>query len=118
MKVLIDDQLYVPADPQPTDKTLEAALEVRFDSDAGDGRTVRGYLHALLATLWAEQEGFSGKRPFGNSGWHLELYKPLMAAGFIAGTVDHDGNPEEFDRKAAHQYVESLIDAAFFGVKP
>lgn len=41
------------------------------ENDAG-ALTVRDYLKALLRRLWLEQEGFSGKRPFGNSGWEDE----------------------------------------------
>lgn len=46
------------------------------DNDAG-AATVREYLQALLLVLWMEEEGFSGKRPFGNSGWQGELENAL-----------------------------------------
>jgi hypothetical protein len=69
MRVLIDGVEYVPM-PQPIDVAgMQGALELRFDSDAGDNITIRDYLRILLETLWEEGEGFSGKRPFGNSGW-------------------------------------------------
>jgi hypothetical protein len=119
MQVMIDGVLYVPAPPAQTGKTHADALEVRFDSDAGDQLTVRQYLHQLLRTLWDEQESFSGKRPFGNSGWDCELYWPLAKAGFIdLGPLDEDGEPANWTAEqanAAHAYVHDLIAVALFG---
>jgi hypothetical protein len=120
MEVLIDGVKYVPASPRPTEKTLSDALDLRFDSDAGDDMTVRQYLHELLHVLWEKQESFDGKRPFGNSGWHHDLYGPLAKAGFIdLGPLDEDGEPYDWSCeqiKLAHAYVHDLIAAAFFGV--
>lgn len=58
--------------------TGEEVLNIKLDgeNDAG-AETVRDYLKALLAALWNEGEGFSGKRPLGNSGWEHELLVPL-----------------------------------------
>jgi hypothetical protein len=60
----------------------KAALDVRFDSDAGDGLTVRGVFRTLLTNLWSEQEFFSTKRPFGDFGWDYdwEVPEPLRVA--------------------------------------
>jgi len=119
MQVVIDGVLYVPAPQVPTGKTHADALEVRFDSDAGDQITVRQYLHQLLRTLWDEQEGFSGKRPFGNSSWDHDLYGPLAKAGFIdMGPLDEYGKPYDWtgeQANAAHAYVHDLIAVALFG---
>ncbi len=49
-------------------------------NDAGVD-TVRDYLKALLLRVWTEEEGFSGKRPFGNSGWKNEVYDALIRGG-------------------------------------
>ncbi len=115
MKVLIDDVIYVPASPAPVGKTLRDALELRFDSDAGENRTVREYLQILLTRLWREQERFSGKRPFGNSGWEYELLDALGRAGFVDCDVEDD---EVFfddgEKAAANRYVEALIVACFY----
>lgn len=119
MEVRIDGVRYVPKPEQPTDKTLIAALELRFDSDAGEQITVRDYLRELLQTLWTKQEGFSGKRPFGNSGWVWELYEPLIREKFVAGVSNGpDGWPEmtQEQEKEAHAYVMKLIAAAIDGV--
>ena len=67
------------------EKSPEWALDnVRFDSDAGDNLTCRQYLCALLAQLWSERAGFSGKRPFGNSGWEHDILDALHEAGSVA----------------------------------
>jgi hypothetical protein len=116
MEVMIDGVRYVPMPEPPTGKRLTDALELRFDSDAGEQLTVRDYLRELLQTLWMEGEGFSGKRPFGNSGWAWELYGPLVRDGFIEGAgngLDEyvDMTPDQ--ERAAHDYVNRLIAAAF-----
>ncbi|WP_157266520.1 hypothetical protein [Azohydromonas aeria] len=119
MKVLIDGVQYAPIPEPQTDKGLLAALDVRFDSDAGEGITVRDYLRRLLETLWDEGECFSGKRPFGNSGWEWDLFHPLAVAGFIPGTVQ-DGAIIDLDdkqRREAIAFVRRLIVAAFHGVQ-
>jgi len=116
MKVIIDNVQYVPLAEQPENPLLLQALDIRFDSDAGDDITIRDYLRILLLTLWEEGEGFSGKRPFGNSGWEYDLYKPLIKEGFINGSLDEDGYIEKYDKKEAYAYVIDLINAAFNGV--
>jgi hypothetical protein len=67
-----------------TDPVLDHPLP---RNDSG-GRTVRGYLVELLARLWERGESFSGKHPFGNSGWEDELVAPLVASG-AARDEDH-----------------------------
>ncbi|MDE2467956.1 MAG: hypothetical protein KGL35_04255, partial [Bradyrhizobium sp.] len=91
---------------------LTDALDLKFDSDAGDGLTIRGYLRELLLTLWSEEEGFSGKRPFGNSGWQSDLYAPLVRAGLISGSFDEDGWLDEYDREDGRKIVDQLIREA------
>lgn len=113
MKVIIDDVKYVPEPEQPSGQGLLAALETRFDCDIGDDITIRDYLRTLLMTLWEEGEGFSGKRPFGNSGWKYDLYAPLIKGGFVAGELDEDGCIQELDDMIAHAYVRNLILSVF-----
>lgn len=60
--------------------------------DLGENITIRQYLIELLDTLWVEKEGFSGKRPFGNSGWESDFNFPLIKAGLIKGEIlNEDG---------------------------
>lgn len=61
---------------------LQRALDVQLGDNDAEVETVREYLKELLATLLIEEESFSGKRPFGNSGWINELTEPLEEAGF------------------------------------
>ncbi len=92
----------------------QAALDVEFDFEDYGAITVRQYLRMLLTTLWEEGEGFSGKRPFGNSGWEYDLYRPLIKAKFIGGQLDEDGWIESIDDpRTAHAFVSDLIIAAF-----
>lgn len=54
--------------------------------------TVGDYLQELLLALLHEQDLFSGKRPFGNSGWfESDLSPPLIKAGLIQGKLDEGG---------------------------
>jgi hypothetical protein len=55
--------------------TNQEILDLKFKSeDLHKTITIRNYFKELLLTLWKEEEGFSGKRPFGNSGWQKEVY--------------------------------------------
>jgi hypothetical protein len=85
---------------------LQAALAVRLTSDAGDDITVRDYLRILLEKVWEQQEGFSGKRPFGNSGWKYDLFWPLEEAGYVRCEDGKYGDD-------AHSFVSELIREAF-----
>lgn len=121
MKVIIDGIQYVPQPEPPKDKSLLSALEIRFNSDAGENITIRDYLRRLLEAVWVEEECFSGKRPFGNSGWKWEVFMALAKAGFVEATFDPekksgcDMTAEQ--RKKADDYVRLLIIAAFYGVQ-
>lgn len=88
---------------------FKQALDVQLFGEFEE-LTVRHYLQLLMTTLWNEQEGFSGKRPFGNSGWDYDLYAPLIKAGFIKGTLDEDGYVETMgSEQKAHAFVSDLI---------
>lgn len=65
--------------------TPQMVLDCSMDDNDVDAVTVRGYLVELLKTVWEEGEGFSGKRPFGNSGWENEPLTALAKAGLIEG---------------------------------
>lgn len=80
------------------------------DNDSGEN-TIRGYLKALLLALWDEGEGFSGKRPFGNSCWEIDLYEPLLTANLITGKFDAAGYIDECDDKQAHKIIRKVIQS-------
>lgn len=91
----------------PTDAQV-LALPMQQPNDA-NAATVRDYLVALLAELWREEQMFSGKRPFGNSGWQYDLYLPLIVAGFVPGVLDEDGYIDNVDDKRADAVIASAI---------
>lgn len=85
------------------------------DNDA-DAETIRDYLIKLLSAVWREGEGFSGKRPFGNSSWEYELYRPLVRAGLIEGEFEvYDGETldglESVDYEAGDRIISQAINA-------
>lgn len=85
---------------------LDAKMPLPNDADA---ITVRDYLGALLRELWCNDEGFSGKRPFGNSGWQNDLYRALVMAQLIKGEIDEDGYLQFCDKKTAHRLILKAI---------
>ena len=81
------------------------------DGDIGTC-TVRQYLFSLLEAVWAEKDGFNGKRPFGNSGWEFDLYTALVRYGLVYGVVDDDGYLEiisDEDRNTADALIAEAI---------
>ena len=85
-------------------------LDLPMQENDADAETIREYLHALLSTLWYEGDGFSGKRPFGNSGWRLELYTALVKAGAVLGKLDEDGCLDDVDSDEAWAMIDCAID--------
>lgn len=79
------------------------------ENDAG-AKTIRDYLRLLLLELWEEQEAFSAKRPFGNSGWDYELYIPLIEAGVVEGELDEYGYILEVEEDKAFNIIKKLIE--------
>lgn len=88
-------------------------LNLRVEAGDINETTIGGYLQTLLATMWEEGEGFSGKRPFGNSGWQYDLYKPLVKAGVVTGSIDADGYIDDIDTRTAHDTIARVIQALF-----
>ena len=86
------------------------------ENDAG-AKTIGEYLEKLLLTLWDEEDGFSGKRPFGNSGWKWEVYNALISAKVVKGKLDEDGDIEEVDFSMADDVVRNIIIALFSELK-
>jgi hypothetical protein len=87
-------------------RVLDAPVE---SDDVPEARTVRDYLVALLAKLWEDQEGFNGKRPFGNSGWDSDLIAALARAELIEGSFDEDGYLEASDDEAGEELIAGAI---------
>ena len=85
-------------------------LDLPMSENDAEAKTVRDYLKALLTTLWEEGEGFSGKRPFGNSGWENELFSALVKGKAVKGAFDED-DLYDVDEKAARKAIQAAIEA-------
>lgn len=94
---------------------MKEILSLPMDDNDADAATVGDYFVKLLISLWKQGEGFSGKRPFGNSGWEHELYIPLVKAGLVKGSIDEDGYILDYDRKAADKLIEQAIISLWKG---
>ena len=79
-------------------------------NDSGEA-TVRGYLLRLLRDVWNQQEGFDGKRPFGNSSWDYDLKVPMVKAGLVSGKLDSDGYVEQLDDRKADALILAAISS-------
>lgn len=63
-------------------------LKIKMQENDAGADTIGEYLSKLLSGVIVETEGFSGKRPFGNSGWYIELATALVSSGVTQGSVD------------------------------
>jgi hypothetical protein len=84
------------------------------ENDAG-AATVGDYLVKLLLSIWKQGEGFSGKRPFGNSGWEYDLYHPLVKSGLIWGELDEDDCLVNYDYATADLLITNAIKSLWKG---
>jgi hypothetical protein len=116
MLVIIDGVRYVPEVVLPQDTAyyeniLSSPMAVCCDFD---DISIREYLHKLLEELWEKQDSFNGKRPFGNSGWNLDLIYSLIACGYIPGKFDPDWEDCRIDdSREADRLVKELIQYVF-----
>lgn len=85
-------------------------LDVKMHGNDAKAETVRDYLKALLRELWKKDEDFSGKRPFGNSGWQSEVHYALAKAGFINGEFDEE-DLIDYDEDEANRLIFEAIEA-------
>lgn len=110
MEVIIDGVRYVPfVEPCGNPEALDFIWDF---PDAGGKITIRQYLCKLLETLWDEQDCFSGKRPFGNSCWDIDLIRALCGAGLIEAILNEDGIYDPLPKGAIQkgdQIIRSLI---------
>jgi hypothetical protein len=90
-------------------------LDLEFESgDLNKTVTIRDFFYELLKKLWIEREGFSGKRPFGNSSWDEDLIKCLIQNNLIVGEIDEDGYLNKYDSNEVEKIVlEKIIKPIF-----
>lgn len=90
--------------------TPQEILALSMEDNDAKASTIRDYLVSIVAKVWKEGESFGGKRPFGNSGWEHELYKPLIKANLIDGRFDEDGYLEDCDSDAGDRLIAEAIE--------
>ena len=93
-------------------KTIGSILDIKMAKNDSGAKTIRGYLKKMLEKLWGERDEFSGKRPFGNSGWDYDLYGALITNGVIDGGLDENGcilHVTDLERKKADQLIFDAI---------
>lgn len=79
----------------------------------GQKYSLRKYLRQILVNVWEEGEGFSGKRPMGNSDWYYSVYNGLVKEGFIKGEIDSDGYLDDVDADAGNKFINNVIMEIF-----
>lgn len=94
-----------------TKPNSQAVLAVRMQPNDADAETVRDYLIKILLAVVSQGEGFSTKRPFGNSGWELDIPEALVRVGYLEGTLDEDDCLDTWDRQAGREMIAAAIQA-------
>lgn len=87
-------------------------LKIKMQENDAGADTIGEYLALLLSGVIIEAEGFSGKRPFGNSGWYRELVEPLVRAGVVNGEVVEEWGVDGYDYKEIYAVLtKSVMEA-------
>lgn len=89
--------------------TAQQILALPMGDNDAHATTIGDYFARLAEQAWIEEEGFSGKRPFGNSGWQHEVYHALVTNKVITGEIDNYGYVEDYDGHAADQIITSVL---------
>lgn len=90
--------------------TNKEILELKFEStDLGAEITIKDFFKKLLTTLFEEGECFSGKRPFGNSGWDWDLKICLVKNGVVNGEYNSKYDDWDFDSEEVDKKIFELI---------
>lgn len=91
--------------------TPKEILDLPMGSNDADAATIRDYFKALLVEVWTQGESFSGKRPFGNGGWHEEVERILIMNGLCPGKLGEYNEVEEINIVVAKELVLAAIAA-------
>ena len=88
-------------------------LALEFHSnDLDKDITVKDFMKELLSTLFKEMECFSGKRPFGNSGWEYDMAICFVKNKIISGTIEDLGDGDidiDFDSNDFDKMIQKII---------
>jgi hypothetical protein len=91
-------------------------LSLPMQKNDANAETIGDYLNSLLSAVWGEEESFSGKRPFGNSGWKHEIYYTLVKEKIIEGSIDLEyGDLTDYDEVAANKVINEAIQSLLKG---
>jgi len=72
--------------------------------------TLRNYFKTLLRTLWNESDGFSGKRPLGNSGWETQLAMDMIEADLLEGEYNEPWDRDDYDEVRFNNMIRGCIN--------
>lgn len=86
-------------------------LDEALNSSIDDEMTIKEFLKTCLIKLWQEGEGFSGKRPLGNSGWYYDVIYALARNNILKSvkTVDEYGEIEYNLAKGEENRADKLV---------
>lgn len=98
---------------QPLVSTYDKALDLRFTHEKLGDVSLREFFCNLLVKLWGERGEFSGKKPWGNSGWDEPVYTALIKAGIIYGELDSKGCIKRCDFDEGSEFISNMIAHAF-----
>ncbi len=99
------------------DDIAHRILHLPMEDNDAQAATVGEYLGLLLSTLWLQADGFSSKRPFGNSDWTTPVYLALGKAGLSNFSLDENGYIEDFsleDESATDELILQAIRFAYY----
>lgn len=63
--------------PERAAEILNLKIVVDDPAHGNEGMTIGSFFAHAAAQLWSEGSGFSGKRPFGDSGWEWAIHRTL-----------------------------------------
>jgi hypothetical protein len=86
-------------------------LDLAMEENDADAATIRDYLKELLVMVWEKDESFSGKRPFGNSGWKYDIYRTLATHKLIEAEIDEDGDVIDIQRSEYTKADQLILEA-------
>lgn len=106
--------------PDQINELLDKEVPFRDNTifDDSDTTTFRELFHDMLFCVLAQGEGFSGKRPYGNSSWQCNLDHALVDMGVVKGKItrDEDGyvQDEKYNETECWCVIEQMLSACFY----
>lgn len=88
----------------------KAKLTTFYCDELGKEVTIGDWWKAMMLELNREEEGFSGKRPLGNSSWKHDAQIALVQAGLIEGEIDEEeGYLNDIDDRGCDALFDAVI---------